>query len=81
MLNEPLEVTFKVTAVFEELDVPYFVSGSMASTWMCLSLTHDLSCTPNWHVLAGRLSSWRGKSVRDFPARKTRYFPNWNGIV
>ncbi|MFZ5809311.1 MAG: hypothetical protein ACOY16_08520 [Chloroflexota bacterium] len=32
MKNEPLEVTFKVTEFFERLGVPYFISGSLAST-------------------------------------------------
>ena len=31
MQNEPVEVTLKVTAVFEKLDVPYLISGSLAS--------------------------------------------------
>jgi len=30
--NEPIEVTLKVTAVFEQLDIPYFIGGSLAST-------------------------------------------------
>ena len=32
MLNEPIEVTFKVTSVLEELGVPYLIGGSLAST-------------------------------------------------
>ena len=32
MLNEPLEVTLKVTGVFEKLGVPYLIGGSLAST-------------------------------------------------
>jgi hypothetical protein len=32
MQNEPIEVTLKVTAVFEQLGVPYLISGSLAST-------------------------------------------------
>lgn len=31
MQNEPVEVTLKVTAVFEKLGVSYFIGGSMAS--------------------------------------------------
>jgi len=31
MQNEPIEVTFKVTAVFEQLHVPYLIGGSLAS--------------------------------------------------
>jgi hypothetical protein len=31
MQNEPVEVTLKVTAVFEKLDVPYLIGGSLAS--------------------------------------------------
>ena len=31
MHNEPLEVTLKVTTVLEELGIPYFISGSLAS--------------------------------------------------
>lgn len=32
MQNEPLEVTLKVTAVLEELGIPYLIGGSLAST-------------------------------------------------
>lgn len=32
MQNEPVEVTLKVTGVFEKLGVPYLISGSLAST-------------------------------------------------
>jgi hypothetical protein len=32
MQNEPIEVTLLVTGVFEKLDVPYMISGSLAST-------------------------------------------------
>ena len=32
MQNEPVEVTLKVTAVFESLGVPYLIGGSLAST-------------------------------------------------
>ena len=32
MQNEPIEVTLKVTGVFESLGVPYLISGSLAST-------------------------------------------------
>ena len=32
MRNEPIEVTLKVTEVFEKLDVPYLIGGSLAST-------------------------------------------------
>lgn len=32
MQNEPLEVTLKVTSVLEHLGIPYFISGSLAST-------------------------------------------------
>lgn len=31
MQNEPIEVTLKVTAVFEKLRVPYLIGGSLAS--------------------------------------------------
>lgn len=31
MKNEPLEVTLKVTRLFEELEIPYLIGGSMAS--------------------------------------------------
>jgi hypothetical protein len=30
--NEPVEVTLKVTGVFEKLAIPYLISGSLAST-------------------------------------------------
>ena len=32
MQNEPIEVTLKVTNVFEKLGIPYLVAGSLAST-------------------------------------------------
>jgi hypothetical protein len=32
MQNEPVEVTLKVTGVFERLGVPYLIGGSLAST-------------------------------------------------
>lgn len=32
MQNEPIEVTLKVTALFEKLDIPYLIGGSLAST-------------------------------------------------
>lgn len=32
MQNEPVEVTLKVTEVFERLSVPYLIGGSLAST-------------------------------------------------
>jgi len=32
VLNEPIEVTLKVTNVFEKLSVPYLIGGSLAST-------------------------------------------------
>ena len=32
MLNEPIEVTLKVTGVLENLGVPYLIGGSLAST-------------------------------------------------
>lgn len=32
MQNEPVEVTLKVTGVFEKLSVPYLIGGSLAST-------------------------------------------------
>ena len=32
MQNEPIEVTLKVTDVFEKLGVPYLIAGSLAST-------------------------------------------------
>jgi len=32
MVNEPIEVTLKVTNVFEKIGVPYLIGGSLAST-------------------------------------------------
>ncbi len=32
MHNEPIEVTFKVTAVLESLGIRYLIGGSLAST-------------------------------------------------
>ena len=31
MLNEPIEVTLKVTSVLEKLEIPYLIGGSLAS--------------------------------------------------
>ncbi len=32
MVNEPIEVTLKVTGILEELGIPYLIGGSLAST-------------------------------------------------
>ena len=32
MLNEPIEVTLKVTSILEKLGIPYVIGGSLAST-------------------------------------------------
>ena len=32
MQNEPIEVTLRVTAVLEQLGIPYLIGGSLAST-------------------------------------------------
>jgi hypothetical protein len=32
MLPEPISVTILVTKVFEELNIPYLIGGSLAST-------------------------------------------------
>jgi len=32
MQNEPIEVTLKVTDIFEQFGVPYLIGGSLAST-------------------------------------------------
>jgi hypothetical protein len=32
MLNEPIEVTLKVTGILEDLGIPYLIGGSLAST-------------------------------------------------
>jgi hypothetical protein len=42
MHNEPLEVTLQVTAIFEQLGIRYFISGSLASTlYGMVRLTQD----------------------------------------
>ncbi len=42
MQNEPLEVTLKVTRVFEQLGVPYLIGGSLASIlYGMIRLTQD----------------------------------------
>lgn len=48
MLPEPIAVTAKVTAIFEELNVPYFIGGSLASTLYGMVRT-----TPSSDLIAG----------------------------
>ena len=39
MQNEPVEVTIKVTSVFEKLSIPYLIGGSLASALYCMVRT------------------------------------------
>ncbi len=42
MINEPLEVTLKVTRVFETMNIPYLIGGSLASSlYGIIRSTHD----------------------------------------
>ena len=47
MRNEPIEVTCKVTAIFEKLGVSYLIGGSLASTLYGMVRT-----SPNWNGIA-----------------------------
>jgi hypothetical protein len=41
--NEPIEVTLKVTDVFENLGIPYLIAGSLASTLYGMVRTTQVS--------------------------------------
>lgn len=53
MQNEPLEVTLKVTDVFERLGVPYLIGGSLASTLYGMVRT-----TSTWPPAPAKRSFW-----------------------
>ncbi len=44
MQNEPIEVTLKVTAVLEQLNIPYLIGGSLASILYGMVGTHNTGC-------------------------------------
>lgn len=46
MQNEPVEVTLKVTGVFEKFGVPYLIGGSSGSR------RRRRACCPSWPVPA-----------------------------
>ena len=51
MQNEPLEVTLKVTGVFESLSVPYLIGGSLASTlYGMVRATQDADIVAEMHL-------------------------------
>jgi hypothetical protein len=51
MLNEPIEVTLKVTGVLEELGIPYLIGGSLASTlYGMVRSTQDSDIVTEMHV-------------------------------
>jgi len=51
MLNEPIEVTLKVTGVLEQLDIPYLIGGSLASTlYGMVRSTQDSDIVAEMHV-------------------------------
>lgn len=51
MQNEPVEVTLKVTDVFEKLSVPYLISGSLASTlYGMIRTTQDSDIVAEMHA-------------------------------
>ena len=51
MQNEPIEVTFKVTRVLEELGIPYLIGGSLASTlYGMVRSTQDSDIITEMHV-------------------------------
>ncbi len=50
MRNEPLEVTFLVTGVFEKLGVPYLIGGSLASAlYGMVRMTQDADIVAEMH--------------------------------
>jgi hypothetical protein len=55
MQNEPVEVTLKVTHVFEQLAVPYLIGGSLASP------EDTILAKLEWYRLGGEVSErqWR----------------------
>jgi hypothetical protein len=51
MQNEPMEVTLKVTEVFEKLGVPYLIAGSLASTlYGMVRTTQDSDIVAEMHL-------------------------------
>ncbi|KXK13014.1 MAG: hypothetical protein UZ14_CFX002001938 [Chloroflexi bacterium OLB14] len=51
MQNEPVEVTLKVTNVFEKLSVPYLIGGSLASTlYGMIRTTQDSDIVAEMHI-------------------------------
>ena len=51
MQNEPIEVTLKVTAMLEKLDVPYVIGGSLASTlYGMVRTTQDSDIVTEMHL-------------------------------
>ncbi len=53
MQNEPLEVTLKVTRVFESLGVSYLIGGSLASTlYGMVRTTQDADIVADWNGIA-----------------------------
>jgi hypothetical protein len=51
MQNEPIEVTLKVTRIFEKLGVPYLIGGSLASTlYGMLRTTQDSDIITEMHM-------------------------------
>jgi hypothetical protein len=51
MENEPIEVTIVVTGVFERLDVPYLIGGSLASTlYGMVRTTQDSDIIAEMHL-------------------------------
>ena len=66
MQNEPIEVTLKVTGVFEELGIPYLIGGSLASTlYGMVRTTQDADIVAEmrleWYRMGGEVSErqWR----------------------
>lgn len=59
MLTEPLTVTLQVVAVLEQLDVPYFIGGSMASP-------EDIILAKlEWYQMGGRVSDRQWNDVQN----------------
>jgi len=72
MQNEPIEVTLKVTGIFEKLGVPYLIGGSLARVHF---FKLNLPAPKSRPLLS------KQKSAQNLPAPKTPSFPNLNGIV
>lgn len=68
MQNEPIEVTLKVTAVLEQLGVPYLISGSLASALHGMVRTtqdSDIVADMGWEHIEPFVSALRDEFYLD----------------